>query len=85
MLSFGLLVRASESELQKMKQFNEDNQEKAKVLKEEFRSSEEKLKGLSSELEERIDYEVIPIKKLVSIQLECGLLMAEYLKHSNTI
>ena len=80
MLSYGLLVRANESELLKMKERNEDNPEKKKALEEAFKISEEKLKELSEELEEKIDYEVIPIKKLVSIQLECGLLMADYLK-----
>lgn len=80
MLSYGLLVRANESELLKMAEKNEDNQEKIKALQEAFECSEEKLKELSIELEEKINYEVVPIKKLVAIQLESGLLMADYLK-----
>ncbi|MGF7057780.1 M14 family zinc carboxypeptidase [Brassicibacter mesophilus] len=79
-LSYGLLVRANESELLTMKENNEDNPEKKKALEEAFARAEEKLKELSEELEEKINYEVISIKKLISIQLECGLLMADYLK-----
>ncbi|SHK06130.1 M14 family zinc carboxypeptidase [Paramaledivibacter caminithermalis] len=82
MLSYGLLVRANESELQRMIELNEDNQEKKNALKEAFEKSEERLKKLSIELEEKIDYEVVPIKKLVAIQLECGVLMADYLKQN---
>lgn len=82
MLSYGLLVRANESELQKMDELNEDNLEKKEALKEAFEKAEIILKELSKELEEKIDYEVVPIKKLVAIQLECGVLMADYLKQN---
>ena len=78
-LSYGLLVRANETELLKMEVNNEDNPEKKEVLEKAFNDALEKLKELSGILEEEIDYEVVPIKKLVSIQLECGLLMADYL------
>ncbi|KPU43172.1 zinc carboxypeptidase [Oxobacter pfennigii] len=80
MLSYGLLVRANESQLKKMADINEDNQQKKAALEDAFKRSEENLKKLSIELEQLIDYEVVPIKKLVAIQLECGLLMAEYLQ-----
>lgn len=82
MLSYGLLVRANESELQKMKETNQDNPVKERVLEEAMVMSEKALKELSVELEEKIDYQVVPIKKLVAIQLESGLLVAEYLKRS---
>ncbi len=82
MLSYGLLVRANESELLEMKENGEDNPTKGKALKEEFELSEDKLKKLSQELEAKINYEVVPIKKLISIQLECGLLMADYLNRN---
>ena len=32
-------------------------------------------------LEREIDYQVIPIKKLVTIQLACGMLEADYVRH----
>lgn len=79
MLSYGLLVRAHESELKKMKENNEVNPEKEKDLEEAFNTALNRLKELSEKLEKEIDYEVVPIKKLISIQLECGLLMADYL------
>jgi len=80
MLSYGLLVRANESELENMKKNNEDNPEKKAALEEAFNKSLSRLKELSEYLEKEIDYEIVPIKKLISIQLECGLLMADYLK-----
>lgn len=82
MLSLGLLVRANELELEKMEQNNEHNPDKKEALKEAYNISLEKLKALSEVLEEKIDYEVIPIKKLISIQLECGLIMADYLNNN---
>ena len=81
MLSFGLLTRANETELFKMKKTKEENKEKEKALSTEFNAAEKKLHVLSDELEANIKYSVVPIKKLVSIQLECGLLVAEYLKN----
>lgn len=80
MLSYGLLVRASESELEKMKDKNEDDTTKYRTLCAAFETAEKELKELSRELETKIDYEVVPIKKLVAIQLECGLIIANYLK-----
>lgn len=80
MLSYGLLVRASETELKKMEENNEENQDKKDTLKQAFDSALEHLKELSEELEEKINYQVVPIKKLVAIQLECGLLVADYLQ-----
>lgn len=82
MLSLGLLVRANETELENMKKNNENNLEKERALEEGYNKALAKLKELSQYLEENIDYEVVPIKKLISIQLECGLLMADYLQRS---
>lgn len=81
-LSYGLLVRANETELEKMKAANEDNKEKKEALEKAYKATEDRLKALSKELEEKINYEVVPIKKLVAIQLECGLLMADYLNNN---
>ncbi|MPN25196.1 hypothetical protein SDC9_172603 [bioreactor metagenome] len=82
MLSYGLLVRANESELENMAASNEDDKEKKEALTRAFKLAEDRLKALSVELEEKIHYKVVPIKKLVAIQLECGLLMADYLKNN---
>jgi hypothetical protein len=82
MLSYGLLVRANESELIKMKERNEENPEKEKALEEGFNIALKRLEELSKKLEQEINYEVVPIKKLISIQLECGLLVADYLNRN---
>lgn len=74
MLSYGMLVRASETELNNLK----ENSEKKNVLQAAFEDSLNELKLLSSELEEKINYQVVPIQKLVAIQLECGLVLADY-------
>ena len=66
-------------ELEKMEENKEDNSEKKEALEKAYNTSLERLKNLSEVLEEKIDYEVVPIKKLISIQLECGLIMADYL------
>jgi len=82
MLSLGLLVRAHEMEIEKMEANKEDNPNKKEALQEAFNISLERLKNLSEVLEKEINYEVVPIKKLVSIQLECGLIVADYLNRN---
>lgn len=81
LLSYGLLVRASESELEKIDK-SEKQTEKYKKLEEAFETAKKALKDLSENLEKEINYQVVPIKKLVSIQLECGLIMADYLNRN---
>ncbi|QUO30857.1 hypothetical protein KFE17_07975 [Faecalicatena sp. Marseille-Q4148] len=80
LLSYGMLVRANESELDKMRKLGECDKEKESALLKAFAIAEEEHKKLAEQLEKEITYEVVPIRKLVSIQLECGILMAEYLK-----
>ena len=46
--------------------------------------SQSALSIMMNKLEAEIDYEVVPIRKLVSIQLECGLLVGKYL-HDNKV
>lgn len=75
-----MLVRANESELDKMRKLGECDKEKESALLKAFAIAEEEHKKLAEQLEKEITYEVVPIHKLVSIQLECGILMAEYLK-----
>lgn len=78
MLSYGMLVRANESELEKMEETGEENAEKKAALTRAFDAAVVAHKKLADELESLIDYKVIPIRKLVYIQLGCGLLQAEY-------
>lgn len=77
-LSLGLLVRAAEFELNQMQQAGETDAVKQRTLAQAMRSAEEELKSLTNYLEENIHYEVVPIRKLVRIQLESGLIAADY-------
>lgn len=79
-LSYGQLIRANESELQKMDETGEHNPEKRAALQKAFDIAVQAHKEMTEELENEIHYQVVPIRKLVYIQLACGLLTAEYLK-----
>ncbi|MDO4311919.1 MAG: M14 family zinc carboxypeptidase [Eubacteriales bacterium] len=85
MLSYGMLIRANESELVNMQTSGEKNPEKEAVLRKAFDRAVSAHKALADELESSINYKVIPISKLVTIQLGCGLLQAEYVhkKHES--
>lgn len=83
LLSYGMLIRANEWELERMAQKNDNNSAKADALKTAAQTAAAEHEKLAEKLEEEIDYEVVPIQKLVSIQLECGIIVAEYLKHQN--
>ncbi|MDO5018039.1 MAG: M14 family zinc carboxypeptidase [Lagierella massiliensis] len=72
MLSLGLIIRMNEEELKKQ----EEGSKGYKILKEECSKAEIKLKELADYLEEKMDYSVVPIKRLVSVQLESGLALA---------
>ncbi len=80
LLSFGMLVRANESELAAMDESGEDNPEKRAALEKALAAAKPAYEKLAAELEESFDYQVVPIKKLVTIQLSCGLMMAEYVR-----
>ena len=79
MLVFGMLVRMNESALAEMEKSGEQNEAKKNALQNAFRAAEEEFNRRARYLEENIDYQVIPIKKLVSIMLESGVLIADHL------
>jgi hypothetical protein len=79
-LVFGLLRRANESELARMKAAGEADAEKQGALERAAARAGEALEEMLGYLEENLHYRVVPIKNLVGIQLESGLLVAEYLK-----
>ena len=81
LLQYGMMARANEDELARMEEKGEDNPAKKEALTKAFEMAEAGHKKLADYLETNMDYQVVPIKKLVSIQLECGLLMADYLKN----
>ena len=73
-LIMGLLRRACLYELQK------NHRAEAKNVLEETRAAvEQELDCRLDELEKNVHYEVIPIKKLVAVQLESALVAADYL------
>ncbi len=73
LLTYGMLIRAHEYEL------NTANAADLPALQQGQQKAEALHKELAEELEREMHYSVIPIKKLVNIQLECGLKMAEYI------
>ncbi len=78
-LSYGMAIRMNEYELSKMSERGEVNAEKEAKLGENIADAEKAHTALTEQLEKDLAYEVVPIKKLVSIQLECGLLVSDYL------
>lgn len=76
-LSFGLMLRANETELEKMKATGEENEEKREALTKAMTIFEDKLKETTDYLESVLHYQVVPIKRLISIQMESGLIVAD--------
>ncbi len=74
LLAYGMLIRAHEHELE-----NNPDAEATNSLTEGMQKAEVLHKELSEELEKELDYQVIPIRKLVNIQLECGLKMLRHI------
>lgn len=85
MLSYGMLVRLSESELEKLEEIAEKDTEKIEALEKAYENASSHLQKLSDHLEKEINYQVVPIRNLVAIQLECGLLLAEYLQKKKVV
>ena len=75
-----MTIRMNDYELARMGDADEINEEKKHTLEAAAHEAEEAHRALTDELERTLNYEVVPIKKLVSIQLECGLLVRHYLK-----
>ena len=76
LLSFGVLMRMHEHELERAG----DDAEKRAAMQAGREKSLAAFEKLAQYLEEAIDYEAVPIRKLVSIQLESGLLVMQYLR-----
>lgn len=75
-LTLALYTRAHESELEHMEETGEINPAKKEALTKAFALFEAKLNEQAALAEEKLSYEVVPIRKLISIQLEAGLLTA---------
>ena len=74
-----------EYELDRMEKQGESGAGKTALLQDVIRAAEQEHSALCEALEKELHYEVVPIRKLVSIQLECGLLVSDYLKDKEPI
>ncbi len=81
LLSYGMLVRANELALSRLTEATPENGVRRAKLQKALAASSTMHAALAEELEEELQYSVIPIQRLVRIQLECGLKVAEYLKN----
>ena len=77
MLSWGSLIRGAKYELQRRAGTPEEA-----VLRSVIDEMEEILRVLASEVEEKTQYSVVPIKRLVGVQLESGMIVADYLREA---
>ena len=78
MILYGMLVRANETELERAGA--EADAERAAALREGRDQALEGLKKITAYLEENLSYQVIPIRKLIAVQLESGLVVLEALR-----
>lgn len=76
-LSIGLLRRTAAFEIEKIKTEGSNDDNKLKRLEEVEAEADKWLKENSDYLEKNMNYKVIPIQKLVRIQVECGLLVSK--------
>lgn len=75
-LTLCLYARAHEMELAHMEETGEENPTKKEALTQAYRIFETKLEEQAALAEKTLSYEVVPIRKLICIQLEAGLLTA---------
>ena len=75
MLGWGSLIRGAKYERDKRKGTKEEE-----LLNKIIPEMEEELVKLSKYVEEKTQYSVVPIQRLVGVQLESGMLCAEYIQ-----
>lgn len=75
-LSYGMAIRLCEYELDRNHLAEEDRQALEGIRVQAMEAH----RALIDELEQELNYEAIPIRQLISIQLECGLVVCEELK-----
>lgn len=76
LFSWTLLIRSCEHELEK-----NPSQEAAALLTKIHDEAEQEFAKRSEVAEAALDYTVVPIKKLISIQLESGMIVADWIKN----
>lgn len=83
LLSLGMVIGMCEHELERRR--IPEGGEEYRLLSAIIREAESIHLKETEYLEAELRYEVVPIRKLVSIQLECGLLVSDYLKDKSPI
>ena len=78
MILYGMLVRANETELAAVDALCEP--EKHAALRKGFEAALSGFEKITAFLEDNLDYQAVPIKKLIHVQLESGLRVIDYLK-----
>lgn len=81
-LYLGLTVRTLEFEIERQKRQGNRDDRAIKILVETFEKGEKILKEYCECLERELNYSVIPIQKLVRVQLESGLIVADYIREN---
>jgi hypothetical protein len=79
-LYLGLTVRACEYELERLQGAETRDEEAISRLMDTHEQGEQFLKEYCEALESHLDYSFIPIQKLVKIQVESGLIVADYIR-----
>ncbi|WP_313164870.1 M14 family zinc carboxypeptidase [Sedimentibacter sp.] len=75
-LSTSLCARACQQELDKLKKEGCKDDEALCLLEEVYEVLSDNLKNECEYLENKLNYKVVPIRDLVRIQIECGLIVA---------
>ena len=81
-LYLGLTVRTCEYEIERLRQQKNKEEIAMSKLMETCEKGEQFLKKYCENLECELDYTAIPIQKLVRIQVESGLLVANYIREN---
>jgi hypothetical protein len=81
-LYLGLTVRTCAHEIERLQLLEKRDEEALYKLKEAHEISEKLLEEYCNVLETELDYSFIPIQKLVRIQVESGLIVANYIRET---
>ncbi len=81
-LTLCLYTRAYETELEAMRQRGEADQSKQAALEKAYQRFRAKLDEQAALAEQNLSYEVVPIQRLIRIQLESGLLCADHIRRA---
>lgn len=79
--SYGMLVQAHEFAIKKLKESTGDNEEALRVLTGNLKRAEDAFGRLAAFLEDKLNYSVVPIRNMISVQLESGLIVLDAVAH----